>query len=194
MPRWAGWGALVSCALAAVFFGGRFDAYSHLQHPLALLGARGVPDALWFNVLAFVLPGVLAIAIAYALRQQLSHGVPFVARIGAWMVLLSACAFAAQGLLPLDPNDLEARASQRHAAAWMLWVLGFGAGSAALALGLARANAWRGIAWASALAALLVPVLALFGAAWIGAGLAQRAALAVWLVWLVLVARRSSRS
>src|SRR3546814_20130668 len=34
---------------------------------------------------------------------------------------LSALAFAAQGLLPLDPRDLEADASRMHATMWTLW-------------------------------------------------------------------------
>ena len=41
---------------SALAFGAALDGYSHAQHPLALLGARGVPHALAFNVAGF-LPG-----------------------------------------------------------------------------------------------------------------------------------------
>src|SRR3546814_9922281 len=67
-----------------------------------------MPHALAFNALGFVLPGVLAALVAWRLRASLDAGAPWAARIGAWLALLSALAFAAQGLLPLDPRDLEA--------------------------------------------------------------------------------------
>src|SRR3546814_11255366 len=80
-----------------------------------------MPHALAFNVLGFVLPGVLAALVAWRLRASLDDGAPWAARIGAWLALLSALAFAAQGLLPLDPRDLAADASRMHATMWTLW-------------------------------------------------------------------------
>src|SRR3546814_10898701 len=80
-----------------------------------------MPHALAFNVLGFVLPGVLAALVAWRLRASLDDGAPWAARIGAWLALLSALAFAAQGLLPLDPRGLEADASRMHATMWTLW-------------------------------------------------------------------------
>src|SRR3546814_1754845 len=72
-------------------------------------------------VLGFLLPGVLAALVAWRLRASLDDGAPWAARIGAWLALLSALAFAAQGLLPLDPRDLESDASRMHATMWTLW-------------------------------------------------------------------------
>src|SRR3546814_2634837 len=104
--------AVVLFAAAVAGFGAALDGYSQAIHPVGLLGARGMPHALAFNVLGFVLPGVLAALVAWRLRASLDDGAPWAARIGAWLALLSALAFAAQGLLPLDPRDLEADASQ----------------------------------------------------------------------------------
>ena len=56
----AGWAAALACVVAAVVGGLRLDGYSHALHPLSLLGARGVPGAAAFNLIGFVLPGVLA--------------------------------------------------------------------------------------------------------------------------------------
>ena len=39
------------------------------------------------------------------------------------LVQLSALAFAAQGVVPLDPEDTDATASRLHVLAWMLWQL-----------------------------------------------------------------------
>src|SRR3546814_17431834 len=113
--------AVVLFAAAVAGFGAALDGYSQAIHPVGLLGARGMPHALAFNVLGFVLPGVLAALVAWRLRASLDDGAPWAARIGAWLALLSALAFAAQGLLPLDPRDLEADASRMHATMWTLW-------------------------------------------------------------------------
>ncbi len=45
-------------------------------------------------------------------------------QVGSQMLLLAGLAFAAMGLLPLDVDDLHGPASQLHASAWMIWVLG----------------------------------------------------------------------
>ena len=80
-----------------------------------------IPHALAFNAFGFVLPGLLMAVVAWQWRKRLSGGAPWAARIAARLALLSALAFAAQGLLPLDPADLDAPASHAHATAWMLW-------------------------------------------------------------------------
>ena len=48
--------AVVPCVGAALAFAPWLDGYSHARHPLALLGAHGVPHATAFAALAYVLP------------------------------------------------------------------------------------------------------------------------------------------
>src|SRR3546814_17169100 len=115
--------AVVLFAAAVAGFGAALEGYSQAIHPVGLLGARGMPHALAFNVLGFVLPGVLAALVAWRLRASLDDGAPCAARIGAWLALLSALAFAAQGLLPLDTRDLASAASLLHAPLRPLWSL-----------------------------------------------------------------------
>jgi hypothetical protein len=165
--------------LAAVFgFGAMLDGYSHTQHPVALLGARGIERALAFNVLGLVLPGLLVAWAAMRLRDALGDA-GWSARIGAHLWLLSALAFAVQGLVPLDPEDLDAGASRLHATVWSLWWLAFLPGTLMLAL--------RSRGFAVALLAAAVVVVA--GALLTPAGLSQRIAIVVWFA-LVLAAGR----
>lgn len=183
--RRAGFAAAASFVPAVLAFGHALDGYSQSLHPVALLGATGVPRALAFNLLAFVLPGALAGCQAWALRTALPVQASAAARIGLQLVLLSALAFALQGLLPLDPRDLDDRASRLHATAWMLWWIAFVPGALLLALG-----AWRARRPSSSivhlLAALLVACFALLAERWLGAAVAQRLAFAAWLGWLLL--------
>src|SRR5690606_20688472 len=101
LPLLAAIAAAILSAGAVAGFGAALDGYSQALHPVGLLGARGLPHALAFNVLGFVRPGVLAAFVGWRLRAAMDHGAPWAARIGAWLALLSALAFVAQGLLPL---------------------------------------------------------------------------------------------
>jgi len=184
--RQAGPIAGLVCAAAVFGFGAMLDGYSQRQHPMGLLGATGIPHAFAFNLLAFVVPGLISAWIAWRLRQGLPDDTHWSARIGAWLVLIAALAFAAQGLLPLDLADLEAAATHRHATSWMLWWIAFVPGALLFALGLRNR---RMLVATSVLAALAVLLFA--ASPWHGlpSGIAQRVAFGVWFVWLVTAAR-----
>ena len=189
MSRLVGYAGIAAAGLfvaAVAGFGAALEGYLQSQHPVALLGAKGFPHALAFNLMAFVLPGALAAIVAVDLRRRLPGDAGWPLRIGAQLVLLSALGFIAMGLLPLDPADLESDASRFHGTAWMLWCVAFIPGACLLATGLSRRSAWRLFARLSLLAALLVLVAAFVLTEVIAAGVAQRLAFGVWLGWLVL--------
>ena len=52
--------ALLGFLGATLGFGAMLDGFSHATHPVALLGARGVPRWWAFDLFGFVLPGLLA--------------------------------------------------------------------------------------------------------------------------------------
>ena len=183
MNRWmtaAGWAGALACVAAAIAGGMRLDGYSHALHPLALLGAGGVPGALAFNIVGFIVPGAMAAVVALGLYRVLPAAVGWLPRIGARMLLLSALAFAAQGLLPLDLQDLDGPGSGPHASAWLVWWIAFVAGALLLAAGLRRARAVTIAGACVLLAMMFIPSTLL------DPPLAQRIALAAWLTWLVL--------
>lgn len=178
--RFAGGVGLSLFVLAAVFAGLRLEGYSHRQHPLALLGADGLPGATAFNLFAFVVPGLLAAWSMWRLRSSLPAPAIWRDRIAAQCLLLSALAFAAQGVFPLVPDDPAAGANDLHALSWTLWWLAF---AVAGLLGLSSA-ALRGEGRAVAAVAVTVMLLALVR--WPGgmAALAPRLAMLVWLGWI----------
>lgn len=185
VSRHAGAIAAVLCAAAGIAFAIPVDGYSHLRYPLAMLGAKAMPRALPFNMLAFVIPGLLVAVGALQLRSALPSAASWLARIGAQLILLSALAFAAQGLLPLDLADMEGLISGRHATVWMLWWLAYVTGGGLLALGLHRWPAWQFFAAATMLAAAMVPMFVLFVSQLLPPGLAQRIAFAIWFAWAI---------
>ncbi|MDR6840159.1 DUF998 domain-containing protein [Pseudoxanthomonas sacheonensis] len=194
--RFAGIIGAVLFVAAVVGFGTALDGYLQSQHPVALLGAKDFPHALAFNLLAFVLPGMLAGVVAMTLRHRLPADAGWTARIGAQLVFLSALAFIAMGLLPLDANDLESDASRLHGTAWMLWAVAFVSAAALLASGLWRDRQWSRFARLSLAAALGVLVAAFVQTDAIPAGVAQRIAFGIWFAWLTYAdaSRRRYRS
>ncbi|MDN5780630.1 MAG: DUF998 domain-containing protein [Luteimonas sp.] len=181
--------AIVAAALfvaSVAGFGAALDGYSQALHPVGLLGARGVPHALAFNAFGFMLPGLLAAFVAWRLRIVMGDGAPWVARIGAWLALLSALAFAAQGLLPLDPRDLESDASRLHATMWTLWWVALLPATVLLAFGLRARGAGRVLGAASVALAVVIVLLATLPLDLLAPAVAQRVVFAAWLGWMVV--------
>lgn len=169
--------ALMVCACALFALGAQVDGYAQSLHPVALPGAQDMPGAMLFNAMVFALPGVMLALVAWRLRTALPVGAAAAARIGTMLMLLSALAFAAQGLLPLDLERLDGGASRWHATAWTAWWIAFAAGAsllafAARALRLASVLAVAGVLWSGMFAGDVVP-----------AGIAQRIAFAAWFGW-----------
>ncbi|HST44168.1 MAG TPA: DUF998 domain-containing protein [Luteimonas sp.] len=181
-------------ALASVASSGwSIEGYQHRLHPVALPGARGVPGAAAFNLLAFVLPGLAVAWLAWSARGWASVGSGWPARLSLQCLLLAALAHGAQGMLPLDPTDLDAMASRLHAAAWTAWWL-----ASVVALLFGAAAAWRGgigrvpaaVLMAAAAAAMALLAVAELGA--LPAPVAQRLALALWFVAVLALSCRGA--
>jgi len=178
----AGMAAAVVFAVALAGFGAALEGFDHALHPVALPGAAGVPRAGAYNVLAFLVPGALAALVALRRRGALGPGAPLAARLGWTLALLAALAFAAQGLLPLDPADPAAGRGRLHGTAWGLWGIAFAAAATALALASARAG--RALAAAGhALAGAATFALAWLSGDLLPVALAQRVAFACWFAW-----------
>jgi hypothetical membrane protein len=185
--QYAGLAGAAVFAAAVIGFGLALPGYSQSAHPIAVLGAKGFPHATAFNLLGFVMPGLLASVVMLELRLRLPTGAGWSLRIGAQLLLLSSLGFVALGLLPLDPADLHNASSSYHATAWMLWWVAFVPGAALVATGLRGQTAWLTVMRVSVIAALLLLALVLFAVDWLPAGTAQRVAFAVWWAWLCVV-------
>lgn len=179
-------GLLPWLVLVVATFGLIVAGYSQWRYPVALLGATGIEHATAFCLLGFVLPGALAAFAALALFAAGSAKRSWNYRVGVQLLFLSGLAFAGMGLLPLDPTDLEGRATQWHSAAWLLWEVSFI--PAMLALGLATFARDRTLAWLCWGAAAVVLVTGFVPL--LPAPLAQRLGFAAWAGWFGLAAAR----
>lgn len=192
--RVAAWGAALLFAGCVIAFGSALEGYSQTLHPIALLGAQGIAHAPVFNLAGFVLPGLLLAFVGWRLREAQPANAPWSLRIGAWLVMLSALAFAMQGVSRLDPQDLEAASSRLHASVWTLWWVAFAAGAILIAIGRWRGSGGPLPAWTGLLAATALVMLALLGPLAMPAAVAQRAAFAVWFLWWLVLARAARQA
>ena len=183
LARFSGVAAALVFVAALIGFGAALEGYGHREYPVALLGATGFPRALAFNLLAFVVPGMLAGVVALDLRRRLPGDAGWPLRIGAQLVFLSALAFIAMGLLPLDPRDLESNASRLHGTAWMLWNVAFIPGALLLGVTLRSHRAWTRFATICLLAAGGQVLAGFVLTDFMPAGVAQRIALGFWFGW-----------
>ena len=131
-----------------------------------------------------MLPGVLAAVVAERLRRSLPATAGWASRVGSQMLLLAGLGFAAMGLLPLDVDDLHGPASQLHASAWMIWVLGFVAGTLLLGTTQLRQAHGRALGALALGCGMLAAVAAFALQGVLPAPLAQRLAFACWVAWL----------
>jgi hypothetical protein len=105
-------------------------AYDAFALPLA------IACSLAGSLLATALPGPAAELLRYSVPGLLlawaSRFLPAdasIARIGRWLLLVSALAFAAQGVFAFDPADPDVFASRMRALAWALWWIAFAPGA-----------------------------------------------------------------
>ncbi len=107
-------------------------------------------------------------------------------RVGGQLIVLAGLAFLGMGMLPLDPTDLDGRASQAHATAWLLWAVAFVPGMLLIAAALLNDATTRRLAWLSLAAGLLVAVLAFGPPGLVRQAIAQRLAFLAWVGWLAV--------
>ena len=189
--------ALLLFVAALLGFGAALDGFSHAMHPVALLGARGVPHWWAFDALGFVLPGLLAwwaMVSAGRARERAGGAFGMVARIGWTLCTLAALAFALQGLLPVDATrGLGYGLGRLHVAAWTVWWIAFVAGATCLVAGAGVHAGLRRTRIATALAAIVVVAFALLFAVPGAPALGQRIAYLAWFAWVLGMARGSLR-
>lgn len=87
--------------VALVAFAASHPDYSHLHKAVSELGVSGAPDALAWNIIGFIVPGLLLAGFGAGLATAIDG------RRGAlwWLLVLSGLCFAATGVVPGEMRD-----------------------------------------------------------------------------------------
>jgi len=197
-----GIGACVLFWAAMLVLGARRPAYSHSLNAISELGARGTPNAVFWNVFGFIVPGLLLAAAGRAIVESIGTSRTGPTRFGGWLLPIFGVTVAAQGLIPAVMQDGQlvqtSWSTRAHLAVSLISGLAW-IGALLLLIGpMTRNSDWRG--WravnVAAVAAVLVAAVTLGGR--LPDGLAQRLVDGIVFAWFVAMCvglrGRSSRA
>ena len=184
--------AIFWCALFV--FASLYPGYTHFHKAISELGAFGAPNAIAWNLIGFIIPGILLaiyggkIAIRVDGRRTSLY----------WLLILSGLGFSGAGIFPAEMKD----GSPLMASAWtmahviMSFVSGFPwiVASAILVLHVKRSAHWKHLAGACLILSFLSIASLLTNIAGRGLpflsenpGLVQRIAFAFYFSWFLIV-------
>jgi hypothetical membrane protein len=175
-----------SAALAALR-----PSYSHVVNTISELGAVGTPHATAWNVLGFIVPGVLLAIVGAAIARTANLEPSLSRTLATVLLVLSGLAVAGQGVMPAEMvngvADVTSTLTRGHFISSLIsgatWLLG-----ALLLVGPMKRNPdWRGLHIASAVLVVLTLVASLALRGTLPDGLAQRIGNAFVCVWFILM-------
>ena len=179
---------------ASVVLGRLRPSYSHVVNTISELGAAGTPNATLWNVLGFIVPGVL-LAITGAAFARSANTKPSLSRTLATILLvLSGLAIAGQGLMPAvmadGIADITSPSTRGHFISSLISGAAWAAGVLLLVRPMKRNPDWHGLHIVSGVlvALTLIASFALRGA--LPDGLAQRIGNSFFCVWFVVMSLR----
>ncbi len=186
---WSGPAAALLFLTALVGFAAmRDDGYTHGTKAVSELGAIGAPNALLFNVLGFIVPGLLVMVLGWALQLAVA---PERKPIGPALLICSGLFFALAGVLPVDMDDLGAMSSLGHVLAVMGSGFAFAGSVFFLGARMRRDPAWRGFGLITPWFVLFLLVNIGWQAVWTAAqtvspGWGQRIGFFGYFLWITL--------
>ena len=191
---------LIACVvfwLALFLFGALRPSYSQSINQISELGAIGTPNGAAWNVVGFILPGLLLAAAGKAIGDSARSARPRSGRAASWLLLLFGLTAAGQGLFPASMVGGKVVVTSWHARIHLLMSLLSGiawiAALLVLVVPMKRDPHWRGWHILNIVAVLLVIVgsFTLRGA--VPDGLAQRVIDGVVYAWFIAMSLRLLR-
>ncbi len=165
--------------------------YSHFTKAVSELGVWGAPNMWAFNVLGFILPGLLLAAFGWAFARRAAPGNWFV----ALLLPLGGVGLMIAGLFPGDMQHMQSLTTIGHVAgataSLLFWII------ALIALVISTRKTWPSLASLSLIAVLaVVATFLLYGAPHVSRAIVQRATFAEFFGWyaaasLMLLNRRA---
>lgn len=180
------WGALY-------MFAALYPGYTHFHKAISELGAFGAPNALAWNLVGFIIPGILLAVCGSGIAMRVDGRQTSL----YWLLILSGLGFSGAGVFPAVMQD----GSPSMESAWTMGhvVMSFVSGfpwvfaSAILVLHVRRSPDWRHLTSVCLVLSLLAIASLLTNVAGRGLpylaenpGLVQRVAFAFYFAWFVI--------
>ena len=189
--------ACVEFWAASFVLGALRPSYSHSVNTISELGARGTPNATVWNIVGFMVPGVLLALVGGVIAHSIGRQKSGLGTLSSVLLVLSGLAIAGQGAIPAEMTngvaDITSPYTRGHfisslvsAAAWVVGVL-------LLSGPMKKSPEWRGLRSISIVLVLLALVASIALRGVLPDGLAQRLGNAVFLTWFVLMSLKLMR-
>jgi hypothetical membrane protein len=190
----AGVFGIAACGIfwtASFVFGALRPSYSHTVNTISELGARGTPHATSWNVVGFVVPGLLLAITGRAIARSIIGARSWSTTLAGSLLFLAGLAIAAQGIIPADMTNGVADITSPHTRGHFISSLVSGAawaiGAVMLVGPMKRSPTWHGWHIVSIGLVLLAVGASLALRGTLPDGLAQRLGDALFFVWFVLM-------
>jgi hypothetical membrane protein len=192
-----GVGAWILFWAASVVFGALRPSYSHVVNTISELGAVGTPHATAWNVLGFIVPGVLLAIVGAAIARAANVQRSSSRTIATALLALSGLAVAGQGLMPAEMvngvADVTSASTRGHFISSLISGAAWAVGALLLVTPMRTNSTWRGLHIVSVVLVVLTLVASFVLRGALPDGLAQRIGNAFFCGWFVLMSLKLVR-
>jgi hypothetical membrane protein len=192
-----GVGAWVLFWVVSVVLGALRPSYSHVVDTISELGAVGTPHATAWNVLGFIVPGVLLAIVGATIARAVNVHRSRPGNLATVLLVLSGLAVAGQGLMPAEMvngvADVTSASTRGHFISSLISGVAWAIGALLLVGPMRRNSMWRGLHVVSAALVVLTLVASLSLRGALPDGLAQRIGNAFYCGWFVLMSLKLIR-
>jgi hypothetical membrane protein len=167
---------------ALVVFGSLDPTYSHATRAVSELGMVGAPHQWAWNVVGFILPGLLLAWFGFGMARAV--GPP--GSIGAFLLCASGILFAATGVFAADLQDMGSFTTRAHIWASYGSLLCWLPAPILIAVA-ARRRSMNAVMWASIVGLVCLLAGVVLGHEFLSRGFAQRLNFATYFAWVLVV-------
>lgn len=194
MRRTAGFlgiGAFVIFWLASFILGAIRPGYSHVVNTLSELGAVGTPNAILWNIIGFIAPGIFLAIAGGVIAKSVNREKSKVIHLAFVLLVLAGLAVAGQGIFPAEMKDGIADTASSSTLGHFLFSLLSGAawalGALLLVRPMKRSPDWHGWHVVSTILVVLALITSLTLRSVMPDGLAQRTGNVFFLAWFLIM-------
>jgi hypothetical membrane protein len=192
-----GIGAWILFWTASLVLGAFRPSYSHVVNTISELGAVGTPHSTAWNVLGFIIPGVLLAIVGATIARAANVERSLSRTLATVLLTLSGLAVAGQGLMPAEMvngvADVTSASTRGHFISSLISGAAWAIGALLLVAPMKRNPPWQGLHMVSVVLVVLALIasFALRGA--LPDGLAQRIGNALFCSWFILMSLKLVR-
>ena len=186
-----GIGAWVLFWSASVVLAALRASYSHVVNTISELGAVGTPHATAWNVLGFIIPGVLLAVVGGAIARTANEEPSLSRAVATVLLVVSGLAVAGQGVMPAEMingvADVTSASTRAHFISSLVSGAAWAVGALLLVAPMRRNPNWQGLYLVSAILVVLTLVASFALRGTLPDGLAQRIATALFCAWFIVM-------